>query len=251
MQSTTPASRAQDLAVFGFCELWGLVFGLPPGEDLYHGAPMTARMFTFLSIGAAFAILGPTWPLVKRRFPLAWLLRISTDFGYWLFALGLLSLWFQISSIRSDMDIFVMPRTVTPQQSQDLNRYLTERPKGSVIVKFNPLDQEAAEYGSALFNILKLSGWDASIDTSTQNPLPQNGLCTAAMTESAQNTTAAIIQAMQKAFHEASIPLNCNSSAGSGPYKLYLLVGKRPLILKSPERSIFTIVGNWVASFGD
>ncbi len=76
-----------DLAVFGFCELWGLIFGLPPGEDLYHGGAVTLRMITFLAIGAAFAILGPTWPLVKSRFPRRFasgFVRAASDFRWWI-----------------------------------------------------------------------------------------------------------------------------------------------------------------------
>jgi len=80
-------SSTANYAVFGFCELLGLVFGLPPGDDLYHGAPVTARMVTFLGIGCFFAVLGPLWPLVRTWFPRRWsssLVNAATDFRYWL-----------------------------------------------------------------------------------------------------------------------------------------------------------------------
>jgi hypothetical protein len=76
-----------NLVVFGFCELWGILLGLPPGEDLYHGQAVTARMLTFLIIGSSFAILGPAWPWVKNRFPRrlsATFVRAATDFRWWM-----------------------------------------------------------------------------------------------------------------------------------------------------------------------
>jgi len=85
-----PAVPTNNLAVFGFCELWGLIFGLPPGEDLYRGAPVTARMVAFLAIGGAFAILGPTWPASKSKFPRrlsASFVRTASDFRWWVIAL--------------------------------------------------------------------------------------------------------------------------------------------------------------------
>ena len=87
---TEPAVPTNNLAVFGFCELWGLIFGLPPGEDLYRGAPVTAHMVAFLAIGGAFAILGPTWPSLKSKFPRrlsATFVRAASDFRWWLIAL--------------------------------------------------------------------------------------------------------------------------------------------------------------------
>ena len=81
------------MAVFGFCELWGLVFALPPGEALYNGAPMTFKMGVFLVLGSLFAILGPAWPWVKTRFPRrlsASVARTASDFRYWLYALSIL-----------------------------------------------------------------------------------------------------------------------------------------------------------------
>jgi len=53
--STTLAN----LMVLAFCELWGLVLGFPPGEDLYHGAPVTVRMVAFMVVASVFAIGGP------------------------------------------------------------------------------------------------------------------------------------------------------------------------------------------------
>jgi len=82
-----------NLVVFGFCELWGLAFGFPPAEDLYHGVAVNPRMVTFMAIGSAFAILGPTWPLIKTTIPRAFsatFTKAASDFRWWLVALVLI-----------------------------------------------------------------------------------------------------------------------------------------------------------------
>lgn len=85
-----------DKAVLGFCELWALFFGLPPGEALYRGEPLTMRMALFMGIASVFAVLGPIWPIVKTRFPRRLstsFVRAASDFRWWavvLLALGAL-----------------------------------------------------------------------------------------------------------------------------------------------------------------
>src|SRR5271166_3418738 len=81
-----PKVPTNNLVVFGFCELWGILLGLPPGEDLYHGEPLTARMIIFLALGSAFVILGPSWPWIKSSFPRrisVTFVRAATDFRWW------------------------------------------------------------------------------------------------------------------------------------------------------------------------
>ena len=51
---------------------------------------MTARMVAFLAIGGAFAILGPTWPALKSKFPRrlsASFVGTASDFRWWVIAL--------------------------------------------------------------------------------------------------------------------------------------------------------------------
>ncbi len=51
---------------------------------------MTARMVAFLAIDGAFAILGPTWPASKSKFPRrlsASFVRTASDFRWWVIAL--------------------------------------------------------------------------------------------------------------------------------------------------------------------
>ncbi len=66
MQAEQSQSRF-DAAVFGVCELLALLFGLPVGEDLVRGMPISGRQWAFLGIGVAFAAAGPMWPLIRER----------------------------------------------------------------------------------------------------------------------------------------------------------------------------------------
>jgi hypothetical protein len=77
-----------DHAVLGFCEILALMFGLPPGEALFRGEPLSLRLFGFIVMGVIFAALGPAWPAVRKKFPQQTLVlslsRIASDARYWL-----------------------------------------------------------------------------------------------------------------------------------------------------------------------
>jgi hypothetical protein len=79
-----------NLAVLGFCELVGLMFGLPPIEALYRGEPVSVRMVLFATIGIAFAVVGPSWPLLKGKLPrrfAATFVRTASEFQWWMLVL--------------------------------------------------------------------------------------------------------------------------------------------------------------------
>jgi hypothetical protein len=129
MSGVDPAQKAptNDLVVFGFCELWAILLGLPPGEDLYHGQPMSAHMITFLAIGSTFAILGPAWPWVKSRFPRRWsatFVRCATDFRWWMVVL---LIGFIVPSL--------MDRFFTPMSS--VQHRLSDPQRANLIERFN------------------------------------------------------------------------------------------------------------------
>jgi hypothetical protein len=77
-----------DHAVLGLCEILALMFGLPPGEALFRGDPLSLRLVGFIVAGAVFAALGPGWPAVRKSFPQQTLVlslgRIAADARYWL-----------------------------------------------------------------------------------------------------------------------------------------------------------------------
>jgi hypothetical protein len=155
-------------------------------------------------------------------------------------------------SLRSDIDLYLMPRAVTQKQVDDLRDYLSHRDKYAVSVKVNPLDAEAREYGAQLFNALNGANWDASFDTSGGDPNTLNdGLCinvigTNANPYDPKHDPATILQ---QAFAAARIVANCSGGAGAGNYKLYVLVGHRPLAF-GDNAPLLVRVGCWLMNLG-
>lgn len=65
-----PPSRVNesiDKAIIAVCELLGLLFGLPFGEDLYRNGEITLRYLLYLAIGILFAAGGPVTVHFLRR----------------------------------------------------------------------------------------------------------------------------------------------------------------------------------------
>lgn len=99
--------------VISFCELVGLMFGLPAGEALYRGEPLSGRMLVFGAVGLCFAALGPAWPWVKSRFPSpvsVALVRMASDFRWWF---GLLLLAFAYAFLIPELIHKVQPAAPT------------------------------------------------------------------------------------------------------------------------------------------
>ena len=97
--------------VISFCELVGLMFGLPAGEALYRGEPLSGRMLVFGAVGLCFAALGPAWPWVKSRFPSpVWVDACAvvrrSDFRWWF---GLLLLAFAYAFLIPELIHKVQP----------------------------------------------------------------------------------------------------------------------------------------------
>lgn len=85
------STRGSDRSILGFCELLGLMFALPFGEDLYHGTPITNAHTFYLIIGLLFALAGPMWPTMRAKLlPPRFADKFSDaalDPRYWIFAL--------------------------------------------------------------------------------------------------------------------------------------------------------------------
>jgi hypothetical protein len=155
-----------------------------------------------------------------------------------------------MNALRSDIDTYVIPRTITQKQADDLREYLSHHDKYAVTVKVNPLDAEAREYAAQLFGALYRTNWEAKFNTSSDEPWTLNdGLCIQVMGENANPYDAkhdpkALLQA---AFTASDINANCGGGAAAGDYKLFVLVGHRPLSLgyKGPP---LVRLGRWIMS---
>jgi hypothetical protein len=89
---------AADKAVLGICELLGLLFGLPFGEDLYKGEPISSLHIVYLIVGILFAGTGPMWPVIRTLrwvspTAIASISRAAFDARIWIMALLILFLY--------------------------------------------------------------------------------------------------------------------------------------------------------------
>ncbi|HLH88103.1 MAG TPA: hypothetical protein VKX28_06570 [Xanthobacteraceae bacterium] len=83
-----------DKSMVALCELLALLFGLPFGDDLYHGTPITGWHWFYLAVAVLFAVGGPMWPWLRSRkgaaeaftraaaHPFAWLAVLLALFFY-------------------------------------------------------------------------------------------------------------------------------------------------------------------------
>jgi hypothetical protein len=175
--------------------------------------------------------------VVRVRYPMYALLFV--------FVLG------YVISMRNDFDTYTRPRSVTAQQSDEVHGFLSHRKLYSVTVKVNPRDEEALDYAGQIFNALKLSGWKVEFSTADAEPNTLNsGLC---IEEIGINAKPELEQdpatILHEAFRAAEIDTNCSGSVGAGVYKLYVLVGHRPLKIGLQHRFLFKL-GGWLTNVG-
>ena len=157
-----------------------------------------------------------------------------------------------MNALRSDIDTYILPRTITQKQAEDLREYLSHHDKYAVTVKVNPLEAEAREYASRIFNALNPSDWNATFDTSNGEPRTVNdGVCINTVGENAKpyDTKHEPKSLLQAAFGAADIPVNCSGGSAAGSYKLFVLVGRRPLAVGYRPPALVRL-GWWIMSLG-
>ena len=116
-------------------------------------------------------------------------------------------------------------------------------------MKVNPLDAEAREYAGQILNALRGADWNAAFNTSTvEQPLTMNdGLCFQTTGENSVDPKHNPKALLEVVFRNAEILVNCSGSTGGGDYKLFVLVGHRPLVVGNHE-PVLSRVGRWIAS---
>jgi hypothetical protein len=163
----------------------------------------------------------------------------------------------QIFAIRNDFNTFVVPRTVTAKQAEQLRVYLSshDRPH-AVTVKVNPFDPEALQYAEQIFNALQAASWRVSFDSESPNNKSPNGLhtlniglCLAETGEKAgvPGPEHNPVMLLREAFQSAHIEIRCTLGSADGEYGAYVLVGHRPLTVKD-EDSVFSKMKHWIES---
>jgi hypothetical protein len=152
----------------------------------------------------------------------------------------------ELSSIRTDLETYAMPRRVTPQQAAELKEYLSHQEKHAVTVKANPTDLEAMEYAAQVFNALHDTEWDAALSTTDDEPRPLNaGLCIMQSGPSPPDPKHDPKQILERALRAAGIGPNCGGGAQGNQSKLFVVVGRRPLAL-SQGMSLRQRIGIWL-----
>jgi len=160
-------------------------------------------------------------------------------------------------SIHSSFEMYARPRIVTEEQANDLREYLSHHKAHAVIVKVNPHDVEAREYWAQLSNALRRTDWSVEISTADAPPNTLNdGLCiheTGMHVKPHFDPNDDPHQLLDEALLAAHIERNCGgSSAAGGEYKLFLLVGHRPLKIGIEDRPLFKLgillqrAANWL-----
>jgi hypothetical protein len=134
--------------------------------------------------------------------------------------------------------IYVLPRTVTPMQSDELREYLSQHAKHAVTVKANPTDGEAREYAGEIYGALNRAGWDTTItwSTSSNEPpiIPSEGVCIVAIGENSKPSDDPSVL-LRDAFSVANLfgGEYCGGGVMAGVYKLFVVVGHRPVVVRS------------------
>lgn len=159
----------------------------------------------------------------------------------------------QIMTIQTAVTQYVLPRSLTEKQTDVLRDFLSHHKSYSVTVKANPLDGEAIEYAGQLFNALHGTDWTVEMNTSNQDPNTLNpGLCIDEMGVNAKpkfDPKDDPRNLLQQAFQAANVEVNCGGGVGAGDYKLFLLVGHRPLVMNA-QPPVLVRLGNWIARLG-
>jgi hypothetical protein len=150
--------------------------------------------------------------------------------------------------LRIDLDNYVMPRIVTRLQADAIQKNV--QGAGSVVVKVNVRDREAHQYAMQLFNALRNTGW--TVETSIADaapPIPDDGLrtlVTGVNNAPDKHNPGGEMQGLVNGLQKAGVQVNGGGTIGAGEYKMFLLVGHRPVSIGGPPlRYKF---GQWVVN---
>jgi hypothetical protein len=160
----------------------------------------------------------------------------------------------QIMAIQTAVTRYVLPRAVTEKQADALRDYLSHYEAHSVTVKADPLDGEAIQYAVQVYNAFRRTEWTVELSTSDKGPNTLNaGLCIGEQGTNAKRNDPRHDprDLLQQAFQAAHIEVDCGSGSSAGEYKLFVLVGHRPLVMGSTEPEPTPVkLGHWIETLG-
>ncbi len=184
-------------------------------------------LFLFLSLAAVVgAVVQQSWSGIAAL----------TASGLVLATYATLVVIAYVLRLRNDLDKYVMPRIVTKQQADAIQEHV--QGTGSVTIKVNPHDSEATQYAGQLFDAIQKTGWRVELDQPETAPAqPNDGLYSHVEGErSAPNSLdpGGELRALVDALQKSGIPFNGGGGQAAGEYKMFLLVGHRPLSIAGP-----------------
>jgi hypothetical protein len=255
-----PTDNKSDSYVPIFLDVVASPFVIAAVQALISGRPW--YVWTgYAAAGLSIGLLGFYWVRIRQRTRARLMLAIdrvaaSQRFrrGCVMVALVLIGsyLIIYLHSLRSDLDTYVMPRVVTDRQARDLRDYLSHHEAHALTVKVNPLDEEAMAYAGQLFNAFHNANWDVKLDTSNGDPNTSNsGLCTSltGWNSGPPDPKHDPVPLLQDALLNAHIATTCGGGIGAGEYRVFLLVGRRPLML-GDHRPMLAKIGRWIERLG-
>jgi len=161
-------------------------------------------------------------------------------------------LMFQVAALRSDLEMYVIPRQLSVQQAKDLTAYLSAHGPYSVTVRADPSDREALQYAGAIFSAIHQSDWTSDFNLTNDDPRPLNeGLSIYEIGSSSKPSDPKHdpAAALRDAFQSAEILVNGGGSTGAGTYKLFIMVGRRPIAVGQQPRILMRL-GRWLMQMG-
>lgn len=150
-----------------------LLVGFEPiGQLVISGTPIYSYWGDafVMTLGAAFFIGSYLWPPSKpehREF----LHRLFDPFVRRRVTLGLIllsvlwgSVQWQVWSVKSDLNTYVLPRVITSAQGAHIREFLKNNGSGNVLVKYTDGSRETTEYAYEILESINGNGkWTASI----------------------------------------------------------------------------------------
>src|SRR5579871_1619044 len=184
------------------------------------------------------------WPEIRKHvgpravvaLPKVGIVALIIVLGYF----GLSALLY-ITQLRTDLDSYAMPRTLTVKQANDLVNYLSTKESHAVAIGADPLDAEAVQYAANIFAALSRTNWDAKGVVSVPRPSFEG---VEVMVEWPGPVGApddpkhpAADRILTEAFSRVvGTPIAEGALYNKPEYKVSIIVGKRPLRIPSEGR---------------
>lgn len=158
---------AAEKTVVAFCEIVAFALGWGAVDRLLAGTSLLIVIPLFIAC-AAISYFGFAWPSLKPRISsrvTSTVERVGVSFRVRLAALllfafgGVCYLLITIHSIRSDVDAYAKPRTVSPEQAAKLQEYLSRYDPAAVQMRV-VWNQEAMDFASQLYFALIKTKWE-------------------------------------------------------------------------------------------